>query len=108
VASTFVAGTFEQVDLSLPADDTNTLYVHGWDTRGGTVAYTLRSWDVPLSVGTGSLQILSAPDEAVIGATSAVQIGWSGLDGGSEYLGAVSHTGPSGPLGQTLVAGSTE
>ncbi len=98
VASSTFASSTEQIDASLPADDTYTLYVHGWDTRGGTVEYTLRSWDVPAEAGTGSLQILSAPTEAVRGETGTIEIGWSGLENG-EHLGAVSHIGPEGRLG---------
>jgi subtilisin family serine protease len=102
VASSTSGGTNERIDLRLPADDTYTLYVHGWQTLGGTVGYTLRSWTVSLGTG-GSLMIDSAPGAAVIGTGGTVTVSWSGLDAGIPYLGAVSHTGPSGLLSLTLV-----
>jgi subtilisin family serine protease len=102
VASSTAGGTDEHIDLSLPADDTYTLFVHGWQTLGGPVDYTLRTWQVPLAAGTGPLEIVSAPDEAVSAGTGTVEVAWSGLGTGT-HLGAVSHTGPDGLLGVTLV-----
>jgi subtilisin family serine protease len=102
VASSTSGGTDEHIDLRLPADDTYTLYVHGWQTLGGSVDYTLRSWTVPLSTG-GSLVVDSAPGAAQVGTSGTVDVSWSGLDPGSLYLGAVSHTGPDGLLNLTLV-----
>jgi subtilisin family serine protease len=107
VASSTDGGTSELIDLRLPADDTYTLYVHGWQTLGGTVDYVLRSWDVPLAAGGGSLVIDSAPEAAAIGTAGTVNVSWSGLTAGTPYLGAVSHTGPDGLLGLTLVSVTT-
>lgn len=104
VATSTAGGTDEHIDLRLPADDTYTLYVHGWQTLGGTVDYTLRTWLVPLAADTGALQIASAPGQAVSGQSGTVEASWSGLDAGTTYLGAVSHSGPGGLLGLTLVA----
>lgn len=107
VANSTAGGTDEHIDLRLPADDTYTLYVHGWETTGLTVDYTLRTWDVPLAPDSGPLEIVSAPAEAVAGGSGTVEVAWSGLDPGAGYLGAVSHTGPDGLLGLTLVDVST-
>ena len=101
VATSTSGGTDEQIELQLPADDTYTLYVHGWQT-GGTIDYTLRTWDVPLSSG-GSLEIDAAPAAAVNGGSGTIEVSWDGLAPGATYLGAVSHTGPNGLLGLTLV-----
>lgn len=101
VASSTLGGTDEQVDISLPADGAWTVYVHGWQTVGPDSDYTLHSWVVPLASG-GSLSVDSAPASAVIGTTGTISVSWSALASG-EYLGAVSHTGPSGLLGFTLV-----
>src|SRR5690606_8850942 len=90
VATSTAGGTDEHIDLRLPADDTYTLYVHGWQTLGGTVDYTLRTWLVPLAADTGALQIASAPGQAVSGQSGTVEASWSGLDAGTTYLGAVS------------------
>jgi hypothetical protein len=107
VASSTAGGTNEHIEVQLPADDTYTLYVHGWQTLGGTVDYTLRTWDVSLTPDAGSLEIVTAPAAATLGSTGTVEVAWSGLDPDSAYLGAVSHTGPNGLLGLTLVRVST-
>jgi subtilisin family serine protease len=104
VASSTAGGTEELIDLGVPADDTYTLYVHGWQTGGGTVGYELQTWQVPLEPDTGPLTIASAPTAAVNTEAGTVEVAWSGLDAGTGYLGAVSHTGPDGLLGLTLVA----
>ncbi|HEY8474272.1 MAG TPA: S8 family serine peptidase [Natronosporangium sp.] len=106
VASSTQGGTDELIDLTLPADDTYTLYVHGWQTLGQEVGYTLRTWEVSLDTG-GSLTVTNAPTEAALGETGTVEVSWSGLDPASTYLGAVSHTGPDGILGLTLVSVTT-
>ncbi|MGH3680328.1 MAG: S8 family serine peptidase, partial [Natronosporangium sp.] len=104
VASSTAGGTDERIDVRVPADDTYTFYVHGWETLDGSVDYVLRSWDVPLTTdGGGSLVLDSAPDAAVAGGGGTVEVSWSGLDAGASYLGAVSHTGPNGPMNVTLV-----
>lgn len=106
VATSTSGGTAEQIDLRLPGDDTYTLYVHGWQTNGLTVDYTLRTWDVAGTAGSASLELTSAPDAAVLGDTGTVEVAWDGLDPG-DYLGAVTHTGPDGLLGLTLVEVTT-
>jgi subtilisin family serine protease len=107
VASSTQGSTNEEINLSGLPDDTYTLYVHGWQTTGLTVDYTLRTWEVPAAAGTGSLEITSAPAEAVVGTTGTVVASWSGLAPGGDYLGAVSHTGPDGLLQVTLVRVTT-
>jgi subtilisin family serine protease len=102
IASSTNGGTDELIELLLPADDTYTVYVHGWQTTGLTIDYTLETWDVSATPG-GSLVIDSAPASATAGATETISLSWSGLAAGSHYLGAVSHTGDSGLMGLTLV-----
>ena len=106
VASSTSGGTNELIELLLPADDTYTMVVHGWSVPNEPLPYTLSFWDVPLASG-GSLSVDSAPASAVLGATEAIDLSWSGLSPGTEYLGAVSHTGPSGLMGLTLVGVDT-
>lgn len=102
VASSTSPGTNEQVDISLPADGTWTVYVHGWLTVGADSPYEMATWVVPLASG-GSLQIDSAPTTATSGQTGTVSVSWSGLSAGPPYLGAVSHSDASSLLGLTLV-----
>lgn len=102
IASSTNGSTDELIELRLPADDTYTLYVHGWQTLGTTQSYSLGTWNVP-SAGGGSLVITSEPEDATIGETGTVGVSWSGLAPGQEYFGAVEHLRGSEPLGLTLV-----
>jgi hypothetical protein len=102
IASSTNGGTNELIELTLPADDTYTMVVHGWAVPSAPLAYTMSTWVVPLVSG-GSLSVDSAPTSAVIGASGPVDISWSGLAAGTQYLGAVSHTGDVGLMGLTLV-----
>ncbi|KAA3664082.1 MAG: hypothetical protein DWQ04_07525 [Chloroflexi bacterium] len=102
IASSTSGGTDELIELVLPADDTYTMVVHGWSVPNQPLAYTLSSWVVPLTPG-GSLSVDSAPASASLATTGTIDISWSGLAGGTQYLGAVSHTGDVGLMGLTLV-----
>jgi hypothetical protein len=105
VATSTAGGTEELVDISNPADGVWSVYVHGWSAPGGDSDYDMWTWAVPLATG-GSLSIDSAPASATIGTVGTIDISWSGLTSGSTgdwYLGAVSHTGPSGLMGLTFV-----
>ena len=102
VAASTNGGTDELIELTLPADDTYTMVVHGWSVPSEPLAYTLHYWAVPLASG-GSLSVDSAPASATIGATETIDVSWSGLAAGTQYLGAVSHTGDIGLMGLTLV-----
>ncbi|MBT8208367.1 MAG: S8 family serine peptidase, partial [Acidimicrobiia bacterium] len=106
VGSSTNGGTDETVDVALPDAGVYTVYVHGWLVNTDPEPYTLYSWIVSATPG-GSLVIDSAPASATLGATETIDVSWSGLDAGTMYLGAVSHTGPDGLLGFTLVQVST-
>lgn len=101
VASSTNGGTDEHIDLFLPADDTYTLVVHGWQVTAPPLSYSVDTWSVPLASG-GSLTLDSAPSAAVNATAGTVSASWSGLAPGS-YLGAISHTGDAGLLGLTLI-----
>jgi hypothetical protein len=102
VAASTNGGTNELVTLTLPASGTYTVYVHGWQTGGGTIGYDLESWFVPVATD-GSLAITAEPDAAVIGTSTDVVASWSGAEEGVEHLGAVAHRRGSELLGLTLV-----
>jgi len=108
VASSTSGGTAEQIELTTPEDGAYILYVHGWQTTGLTVGYSMHTWDVPLTPDAGSLAIVSEPADAVLGATETIVAGWSGLDPGINYLGAVGHNDGGGLFDLTLVEVSTE
>ncbi len=107
VASSTSAGTDELIDISLPMDGTWSVYVHGWLTPGGDSDYTLYTWVVSATPG-GSLTIDSAPASATLGQSGTIDVSWSGLASGTQYLGAVSHSDSSGILGLTLVSVDTD
>jgi hypothetical protein len=101
VAASTNGGTDESIELTLPANDTYTMVVHGWSVPNEPLPYTLHYWAVPLASG-GSLSVDSAPASATIGTVGMIDVSWSGLAAG-QYLGAVSHTGDVGLMGLTLV-----
>ena len=102
VASSTKGGTDELIDVTQPADGTWSLYVHGWAAPDGDSPYDLYSWIISGTPG-GNLAVTSAPASATIGAPQPVNLSWSGAAAGQWHLGAVSHTGPSGLMGLTLV-----
>lgn len=103
VAQSTAGSTAEAIELMFPEDGNYTLYVHGWQTTGLTVGYSAHTWDVPLAADSGSLTINSEPDDAVLSATETIEIGWSGLDPGTSYLGVVGHNDGGGLFDVTLV-----
>lgn len=108
VAISGSGSTDELIELVDPEDGTYTLYVHGWQTTGIEVGYSVNVWDVPGEADSGSLQVLSQPADATVRATDTITVGWSGLDAGTTHLGAVSHNDGSGQIGLTLVEVSTD
>jgi subtilisin family serine protease len=104
--SSTAGGTDEQVDIPHPANGTWKVYVHGWSTPGGDSDYDMWTWAVPATPGGGTLSIVSAPASATNATVGTVEAAWSGITAGTLgdwYLGAVSHTGPSGLMGLTIV-----
>ena len=104
--SSTAGGTDEEVDIPSPANGVWKVYVHGWSTPGGDSDYDMWSWAIKATPGGGSLSIASAPTAATIATVGTVQAAWSGITTGRMadwYLGAVSHTGPSGLMGLTVV-----
>ncbi len=101
-ASSTSGGTDELIDIALPMDGTWSVFVHGWSAPGGDSDYDMYSWVISATPG-GSLNIDSAPASATIGVLGTINLSWTGLIAGQWYLGAVSHTGPGGLMGLTLV-----
>lgn len=101
IASSTNGGTDELIELTLPADDTYTLIVHGWAVPSDPLPYSLSFWDVSATPG-GSLSVDSAPGSAAIGTTGTVGYSWTGAPAGNS-LGAVSHSDGGGIIGLTVV-----
>ncbi len=102
VAASTNGGTDEVIDVSLPADGTWTLWVHGWQTAGPSADYDLYTWVVSATPG-GNLVVGSAPASATLGATETIDVSWTGATAGEWHLGAVSHSDAGGLIGLTLV-----
>ncbi len=97
----------EQVDVVFPPAGDYYVFVHGWGTDGPDANYTLFSWAVPATPGSSNMT-LTAPTAAVLGATETITVDWSGLDAGTKYLGAVSHSDAGGILDLTLIGVDTD
>ena len=93
----------ERIDVPTPAAGTYKLYVHGWQTDGTNAVYTLFDWLVP-STAAGNMSVSSSTSSATVGGTANVTVSWSGLTGGTKYLGRVSYRDGSGEIGSTIVA----
>jgi len=102
VASSTSGGTNEEINITLPADGTWSVFVHGWSTPGGDSDYVMYSWVVSATPG-GNLTVDAAPASATLGATGTVDASWSGATAGQWHLGAVSHSDGAGLIGLTLV-----
>lgn len=103
VASSGAPGTNEVIELSDPAPGVYQVYVHGWGTGGQTVGYTLRSWTVPATPNAGTLQVTSAPVQAVTATSGTVEFAWSGVAPGTTELGLLIHRDTAGVIARTLV-----
>ncbi|HEX6300176.1 MAG TPA: S8 family serine peptidase, partial [Acidimicrobiia bacterium] len=108
VALSGAGSTDELIELVSPEDGAYTLYVHGWQTTGLEVGYSVNTWDVSAAADSGSLSILGEPEDATAQTTETITVGWSGLAAGEQYLGAVSHHDADSMIGLTLVEVSTE
>ena len=97
----------EQVDVANPIPGDYYVFVHGWGTDGPDANFTLFSWAVPAAPGSSNMT-LTAPTAATLGATDTISVDWFGLEAGTKYLGAVSHSDDAGILDLTLVAVATD
>jgi subtilisin family serine protease len=107
VGSSGGGSSAEEVSVLFPAPGTYIVAVHGWQTDGADSNYTLFSWSVSATPG-GNLSVDSAPASAVLGATEAVNISWSGAAAGTKHLGAVSHSDSGGLIDLTVVSVDTD
>jgi subtilisin family serine protease len=94
----------EQVNLSNPAADTYTVYVHGFSVTG-TTNFVLNSW-VLGSAAAGNMTV-TAPAAATLGATGTINLTFTGLAPATKYLGSVAYTGPSSMPAPTIVSVNT-
>jgi hypothetical protein len=94
------ATSAEEVNLLNPAADTYTAYVHGFAVPG-TATFTLFSWALG-PAGAGNMTV-GAPASAVLGATGAINLTFSGLAPSTKYMGSVLYGGVAGLPNPTIV-----
>ncbi len=96
----------EEIDIPLPQAGPYALLVHGFETdqvAGGPGAnYSLFTWSIGLNDTVGNLAV-TGPTAVGNGERVDLQLQWSGLDPGSRYLGAISHTTPNGLYDATVI-----
>jgi subtilisin family serine protease len=96
----------EQIDIPSPEPGAYVLLVHGFETDqigGGPGAnYSLFTWSLGVNDVAGNLSVAS-PTTVANGDRVDLQLQWAGLDPGARYLGAISHTTPSGLYDATIV-----
>jgi len=91
----------EEVNLLSPTGGTYTVWVHGFGTPAGGSTFTLFSWALG-STASGNMSV-SAPATATIGGTGTIGLTFSGLAGGTKYLGSVAYSGIAGLPNPTIV-----
>jgi subtilisin family serine protease len=90
----------EEVNLTNPSAGTYTVVVQGWGVVG-TTPFKLHTWLLG-SAAAGNMTV-SAPASAAIGASGAINLGFSGLASGTKYLGSVVYGGAAGMPNPTIV-----
>ena len=95
----------EEVNAPFPTPGVYEIAVHGWGTDGPDANYPLFNWAFGPDLGN---MTVTAPAAAVTGATGTVAVDWAGLDTGTKYLGAVSHSDATVLLGLTVIRVDTD
>ena len=87
----------EEINVVNPAAGTDyILYVHGFSVPG-TATFRVFSWILG-SAAAGNMAV-SAPASATTGATGTITLTFSGLTGGTKYLGSVAYTSAGSAAG---------
>src|SRR5690606_5737335 len=96
----------EEINLILPEPGLYAVLVHGFETDpvgGGPGAnYDLFAWSVGISDFVGNMSV-NAPTTVADGDHFELGLDWSGLSAGTRYLGALSHTTPTGIYSLSVV-----
>jgi hypothetical protein len=91
----------EMVTFTNPAADTYTVYVHGFNTNGPSANFTLFSWQLG-STSAGNMTV-PGPATATIGGSVPVNLSFTGLVGGTWYLGQTVYNDGTSDIGTTIV-----
>ncbi len=114
VAGSGSSGASEAVEFTPPITGAYTVAVHGFATGGDTVEYEVTTWVVDeapaadeAATEAARLDVSRAPEEASADAPAEVEVAWTDLAPDTTYLGVVTHIGPDGVLGRTVVTVDT-
>jgi subtilisin family serine protease len=91
----------ELVSFVDPPAGNYTVYVHGFNTAGPSANFTLYEWQ--LGTANAANMTVPAPATATVGGTIPVNLSFSGLAGGTWYLGQVVYNDGSSDIGTTIV-----
>lgn len=100
VGSSGSSTSAEAVNLVSPTAAAYTVVVHGWGVAGSS-PFTLHTWLLD-STDAGNMTV-TAPTSATIGESGTIELTFSGLTGGTKYLGSVAYGGSAGMPNPTIV-----
>lgn len=96
----------EEINLVRPKPGLYLALVHGFETdqvSGGPGSnYSMFTWSIGEHDDVGNLHV-AAPQTVTNGEHLDIDVNWSGLDPATRYIGAISHTTPSGVYTLTVV-----
>jgi subtilisin family serine protease len=102
----------ERVSIVAPEAGLWAIFVHGWETDGPDANFELFNWALSATPGSPNLTVngesVSADVPATLGGTTVLDVAWSGLPEDNKFLGAISHSGPGGLEGLTILGVSTD
>lgn len=101
VGSSTSGTSAEVVNLSNPTATTYTVFVHGWGLPEGSSPFKLHTW--LLGTGDAGNMSVTAPANAVTGATGTIELDFIGLEAGTKYLGSVVYGGAPGLPAPTII-----
>ncbi|KAF5406632.1 MAG: Subtilase family protein [Candidatus Udaeobacter sp.] len=91
----------EMVTFTDPPAGTYRVYVHGFNTNGPSADFTLFSWQLT-SASAGNMNV-PGPVGTTIGGTVPVNLTFTGLVGGTWYLGQTVYNDGTSDIGTTIV-----
>jgi len=91
----------EMVTFTDPPAGTYTVYVHGFNTNGPSANFTLFSWQL---ASTDAMNMhVPGPVGTTTGGTVPVDLTFTGLVGGTWYLGQIVYNDGTSDIGTTIV-----
>ena len=99
------ATSAEVVDVANPAAGGYVFVIDYYSSSTGSIDYT--AWIQPVFGDAGNATV-SAPDSAVANTSGTVTVDYTGLTGGTRYLGVVQHEDNVGEMSRTIIDVDTQ